>query len=221
MNKKQIIERVRDILEELRKGSELYIKKIDFNKLAWIGQSKKHNVFIFMTLGVFLIGGVFGSILKGYLDNEEPVSEILSLDAIYVVYLGAFETYEEVLAIEGKVKELGYGIDINLDEGEYVVFSHIAGMISDLEEVEQKYNEYQVDYKIERIENTEANLGWDYFFKAVHQIPYEMDANFIEEFAQDALFIWGYYVALAGDSLENLSLERQQMLREIYHWLNI
>lgn len=220
MNKAYIKKVALDIVTQLRKQGQLYLRNVDFKKLTWIVNSKKNQFFTFMTMGIILLGIIFGSIIKGFLESEEQVGLIQNLDQIYVVYLGTFETFDEVLSIQGEARKLGYEIDINLEEDQYTVYSHIVGTVNQLEEVKLIYNEHQVEHIIHQLENEEDDLGWSYFFKAVHQIPYEMDPDFIEEFAQDELFIWGYYVALATDSLESLSEERQQMLREIYQWLN-
>ena len=196
-------------------------KKPNFKKLT----PKNLKFLSFVTIGCFVMGMVFAQILNVFLETEQPVTlpvaaTNVNTDQIYVVYLGTHEAFSQVLGIEGRIRNLGYGVGFHLVDNEYVVFSHMTGSRIYLEELEEILTENEIEYQIKPIQLVEDDLGWHYFFKAVHQLSYEMESEFIEEFDQDEMSILGYFIMLANPSLDVLASERQQMLREIYQWLN-
>jgi len=200
---------------EIKKLRELLLNLEKLNL-----QAKTIKMLGYVTIGCVLLGVTFARILTASINTEELVVMSTDFNQIYIVDLGIYETYEEILRVEGKIKNLGYGVGINLKDDNFLVFSHIVDGRIQLEAVEETLLEYEIPYEIQQLTLPSDELKWDYFFKLVHQIPYEMEAEFIEEFGQDEMFILGYYVALSDDTLDVLSIERQQMLREIYQWLN-
>jgi len=219
-----LIEKFAIFIVMLKKVEWKKYRLISFQKLKLKLSPQKIKFLGFMTVCCLLMGFIFGQILEIFLATDQPVSATMEIDfdanRIYVIYLGNHDDFERVLEIEGRIRNLGYGVGIHLYEEAYVVFSHIAKSENQLASVRDSLNEKDINYEIKAIERNSDELKWHYFFKAVHQIPYEMNTEFIEVFEQDEMFIWGYYVMLANPSLDSLALERQQMLREIYQWLN-
>lgn len=156
---------------------------------------------------------------------EQPAQEEISVEivddeqAIYIVQLGVFQTYDNLLTLVGNLQQLGYNYGVTKTEGQYSVFSHISGTKQVLETVEQALKSQDLTYFIKRLEIPTGDLRWEYFLQAVKQIPFEMTSEFIQTFTEDEMHIFGYYMTLSNASFEALANERQKMLLEIYQWL--
>lgn len=207
--------------------------------------SKMLRMFAILTVAITLLGLGFGKLLSSFLipveekptpvvtipeevktsdeTPEEPVSttEIANDEnSIYIMQLGAFETYDNLLALAGDLQKLGYNYGVIKVDGKYSVFSHISGTKEPLATVEEALKSQNLTYFVKRLEISNEDLRWQYFLKAVKQIPFEMTSDFIQTFTDDEMHIFGYYMTLSTASFEALSNERQKMLLEIYQWLN-
>lgn len=139
--------------------------------------------------------------------------------AIYIVQLGVFQTYDNLLTLVGDLQQLGYNYGVTKTDGQYSVFSHISGTKEVLKTVEQALTSQNLTYFVKRLEIPTGDLRWEYFLQAVKQIPFEMTSEFIQTFTEDEMHIFGYYMTLSNASFEALANERQKMLLEIYQWL--
>lgn len=207
------------------------------------------KIFGALTVVFTLVGVVFGRILDGFVNQsqgnyqlvEEPVGSIeadgvvdtseIAVDnnqvfeespdhIFYVMQLGAFETLDNALALGGTLDDKNITWGVNRQDGKHYVFSYIVGQREQLQEVEQTLAQSHIKPFIRSEEIIDDDLGWQYFLKAVNQIPYEMEASFIQSFTNDEMHIFGFYMTLSSVSFDPLSTERQEMLLEIYHWLN-
>lgn len=157
--------------------------------------------------------------------TEQPVQEAPTTEAvddsraIYVMQLGVFETYDNLLSLAGDLQTLGYNYGVTRSEGKYSVFSHISGTKEVLATVEQALQSQDITYFIKRLDIPSGDLRWEYFLQAVKQTPFEMTSEFIQTFTDDEMHIFGYYMTLSNASFEALANERQKMLLEIYQWL--
>ena len=207
---------------------------------------KMLRMFIILTVVFTGIGLGFGKILGGFLipteENPTPVvtlpkettipaeaknketestQEVPNEDSsLYIMQLGAFKTYDNLLTLAGELQKLGYNYGVIKVDGKYSVFSHISGSKEVLAPVEEALNSQNLTYFIKRLEVSHDDLRWQYFLKAAKQIPFEMTSEFIQTFTDDEMHIFGYYMTLSTASFEALSNERQKMLLEIYQWLN-
>jgi len=166
-----------------------------------------------------LVGAYNKSDLQDIESGPNQVEVSSSDNMIYFMQLGVFETFDNALALGGRLEKIGYTWAVNrLDERHYVI-SHIVGDREQLESVEKEMIEHDMTPFIKAVEVTSDELGWHYFLNAVNQIPYEMESSFIQSFTNDEMHIFGFFVALSNVSFDPLSSERQEMLLEIYHWL--
>jgi len=202
-----------------------------------------------LTASVVVIGFLFGTILErvflgpistenasveatvSYPNNNQSngiVSEVENIsstdeatqeDVIYVMQIGVFETLDNALALIGTLGEKGFTRGVNHIDGRFYVFSHIVGEREQLLEVETEMRQRGIEPFVRVMPVPTEDLRWYYFLKAVRQIPYEMDSEFIQMFTTDELHIFGLYGTLASVSFEPLSSERQEILLEIYNWL--
>ena len=210
---------------------------------------KMIRAFLLLTLIFTVLGFSFGKILYGILlpnssedqptvsvetpeetkatgESDETTEEKTSIEvavndenAIYIMQLGVFETYDNLLTLAGDLQKLGYNYGVTRTDGKYSVFSHISGTKESLESVEQALKSQNLTYFIKRLEIESGDLRWDYFLQAVKQNPFEMTSEFIQTFTDDEMHIFGYYMTLSNASFETLANERQKMLLEIYQWL--
>ena len=146
--------------------------------------------------------------------TQEPTSVAVANDdqAIYIVQLGVFQTYDNLLTLVGDLQQLGYNYGVIKTEGQYSVFSHISGTKEVLKSVEQALTSQNLTYFVKRLEIPTGDLRWEYFLQAVKQIPFEMTSEFIQTFTEDEMHIFGYYMTLSNASFEALANERQKML---------
>ncbi|MGL4336852.1 MAG: sporulation protein [Turicibacter sp.] len=140
-------------------------------------------------------------------------------NTIYLMQLGVFKTYDNLLTLIGDVQTLGYQFGVVKTDGNYVAFSHVSGSKELLADVEKQLIANDLTYFIKDVVVPEGDLKWEYFLNAVKQKPYEMESEFIQSFTNDDLHIFGYYTTLSNASFEPLASERQKMLLEIYQWL--
>lgn len=157
---------------------------------------------------------------EGESEQSAASEDVAAENKIYVLQLGVYETYDNVLSIAGQVQQLGYNYGILRVDGKYSVFSHISGTRESLVPAEEAIKGKGIDCFIKEIEVSTDELKWNYFLQAVKQKPFEMTGDFIQTFTDDEMHIWGYYVTLSTASFDALSTERQKMLLEIYQWLN-
>lgn len=150
----------------------------------------------------------------------EVLEDITTQNKIYVMQLGVYETYDNVLKLAGEIQQLGYNYGISKVDGKYSVFSHISGTKESLTSVESAMKDKNIECYIKEIEVPTDDLKWSYFLQATKQKPFEIASDFIQTFTDDEMHIWGYYVSLSTSSFEAFSSERQKMLLEIYQWLN-
>ena len=150
----------------------------------------------------------------------ENLEEITDQNKIYIMQLGVYETYDNVLKLAGEIQQLGYNYGILKVDGKYSVFSHISGTKESLTSVESTMKDKNIECYIKGIEVSKDDLKWNYFLQATKQKPFEIASDFIQTFTDDEMHIWGYYVSLSTSSFEAFSSERQKMLLEIYQWLN-
>ena len=150
----------------------------------------------------------------------ENLEEITDQNKIYIMQLGVYETYDNVLKLAGEIQQLGYNYGILKVDGKYSVFSHISGTKESLTSVESTMKAKNIECYIKGIEVSKDDLKWNYFLQATKQKPFEIASDFIQTFTDDEMHIWGYYVSLSTSSFEAFSSERQKMLLEIYQWLN-
>ena len=150
----------------------------------------------------------------------ENLEEITDQNKIYIMQLGVYETYDNVLKLAGEIQQLGYNYGILKVDGKYSVFSHISGTKEGLTSVESTMKDKNIECYIKGIEVSKDDLKWNYFLQATKQKPFEIASDFIQTFTDDEMHIWGYYVSLSTSSFEAFSSERQKMLLEIYQWLN-
>lgn len=209
---------------------------------------KSIRLWILLTLIIVMVGLSFGKLLDNFLgpaegietasgvanetppanedaskEEPEPVEDskdVTTENKIYVIQLGVYETYDNVLNLAGQLQQLGYNYGILKVDGKYSVFSHISGTKESLASVEEAMKNKGIDYFIKEVEVPTDDLKWNYFLQAVKQKPFEMTGDFIQTFTDDEMHIWGYYVTLSTASFDALSTERQKMLLEIYQWLN-
>lgn len=226
------------------------MKKKKFKKFKLNINFKTIQPLILLTLIFTMLGLSFGKLLDNFLvPTEEPTAAVgapndasqatenpkedeaedgqsdasestTDENKIYVMQLGVYETYENVLNLAGELKQLGYNYGILKVDGKYSVFSHISGTKESLVTVQETLQGKQIDCFIKEIEVSTDDLKWSYFLQAVKQKPFEMAGDFIQTFTDDEMHIWGYYVTLSTASFDALSTERQKMLLEIYQWLN-
>lgn len=225
------------------------MKKRDLKKIKLNINFKTIQPLILLTLIFTMLGLCFGKLLDNFLTpadgiattvgaaNSNVVVEKTEEEAvdeneadpsiveenenmIYIMQLGVYETYDNVLTLAGELKQLGYNYGILKVDGKYSVFSHISGAKSDLTSVQETLKAKSIDCFIKEVEVETDDLKWYYFLQAVKQQPYEMSGDFIQTFTDDEMHIWGYYVTLSTSSFEATSMERQKMLLEIYQWLN-
>lgn len=204
------------------------------------------RMFLVLTVVFTVLGLFFGKMLDGFLiPNEEkpntvvtalqetqkpddspneveetPTESVNDENVIYIMQLGAFETYDNLLMLAGDLQKLGYNYGVIKAEGKYAVFSHISGTKESLVSVEEALKSQNLTRFIKRLEVPSDDLKWQYFLKAVKQVPFEMTSDFIQTFTDDEMHIFGYYMTLSTASFETLANERQKMLLEIYQWLN-
>ncbi len=206
---------------------------------------KMLRMFIILTVVMTGVGLGFGRILSGFLmpeeekpatvvtvpeetpvpdeakvESETPAQDPNEDSSLYIMQLGAFETYDNLLVLAGELQKLGYNYGVIKVDGKYSVFSHISGSKESLAPVEEALKSQNLTYFIKRLEISNDDLRWQYFLKAAKQIPFEMTSDFIQTFTDDEMHIFGYYMTLSTASFEALSNERQKMLLEIYQWLN-
>lgn len=226
------------------------MKKKKFKKFKLKINFKTIQPLILLTLIFTMLGLSFGKLLDNFLvptqgptatvggPNDQPQELEKSKDVeaeegqsdasesttaeneIYVMQLGVYETYDNVLSLAGELKQLGYNYGILKVDGEYSVFSHVSGTKESLAPVQEALKEKQIDCFIKAVEVSTDDLKWNYFLQAVKQKPFEMTGDFIQTFTDEEMHIWGYYVTLSTASFDALSTERQKMLLEIYQWLN-
>ena len=207
---------------------------------------KMVRMFLILTVVFTVLGLFFGKMLDGVLipSEEKPNTPVTAPqetqttedlpneavetsaenvndeNAIYIMQLGVFETYDNLLILAGDLQKLGYNYGVIKVEGKYVVFSHISGTKESLTSVEEALKSQNLTKFIKRLEVSSDDLKWQYFLKAVKQVPFEMTSEFIQTFTDDEMHIFGYYMTLSTASFEALANERQKMLLEIYQWLN-
>lgn len=207
---------------------------------------KMVRMFLILTVVFTVLGIFFGKMLDGFLipteekpnttvtapletqtpddasneSIETPTESVNDENAIYIMQLGAFETYDNLLILAGDLQKLGYNYGVIKTEGKYSVFSHISGTKESLASVEEALKSQNLIYFIKRLEVASDDLKWQYFLNAVKQVPFEMTSEFIQTFTDDEMHIFGYYMTLSTASFEALANERQKMLLEIYQWLN-
>ena len=226
------------------------MKKKKFKKFKLKINFKTIQPLILLTLIFTMLGLSFGKILDNFLvppqgptatvggphhqpqelekskdveaeEGQSDASESTTAEnEIYVMQLGVYETYDNVLSLAGELKQLGYNYGILKVDGKYSVFSHVSGTKESLAPVQEALKEKQIDCFIKAVEVSTDDLKWNYFLQAVKQKPFEMTGDFIQTFTDDEMHIWGYYVTLSTASFDALSTERQKMLLEIYQWLN-
>ncbi|HAX72704.1 MAG TPA: sporulation protein [Firmicutes bacterium] len=201
------------------------------------------QMLLLLTVVVTFVGLTFGKMLDGFLmpsdevaqgaDNDTTVvndetesedsAEVKTdenvADTIYVVQLGVYSTYDNVLDLASKIQTMGFNYGVSKVDGKYVVYSHVVGDRSELSSVEEALKKEDVNYFVKSVVPAKDDLKWQYYLSAVKQIPYEMTAEFIQTFSNDDFYIFGYYTTLSNSSFDPLSNERQKMLLEIYQWL--
>ena len=209
---------------------------------------KSMRLWILLTLIIVMMGLSFGKLLDNFLGSSEGVAttsgvadetqpaneeqpkdeteqsenaeDVAAENKIYVIQLGVYETYDNVLNLAGQLQQLGYNYGILKVDGKYSVFSHISGTKESLASVEEEMSNKGIDHFIKEVDVSTDDLKWNYFLQAVKQKPFEMTEDFIQTFTDDEMHIWGYYVTLSTASFDALASERQKMLLEIYQWLN-
>lgn len=207
---------------------------------------KMVRMFLILTVVFTVLGLFFGKMLDGFLIPSEekpntvvtapqetqtpddspnevvetPAENVNDENAIYIMQLAAFETYDNLLVLAGDLQKLGYNYGVIKTDGKYLVFSHISGTKESLAPVEEALKSQNLTHFIKRLEVSSDDLKWQYFLKAVKQVPFEMTSEFIQTFTDDEMHIFGYYMTLSTASFEALANERQKMLLEIYQWLN-
>lgn len=215
-------------------------------KISW----ETFRVFATLTIVFTLMGFLFGRVLEtvfldnstttnqpveevaAYLEdgneaenseetpNETPAAEVTPENTFFVLQVGAFETFDNAAAMGGRLDDLDITWGINRIDGRHYVFSHIVSDREQLTDAVEKLEQNGISPFARSVEADTNDLRWYYFLKAVQQIPYEMDSEFIQIFTSDELHIFGLYSTLASVSFEPLSSERQEILLDIYNWLN-
>ncbi len=206
--------------------------------------SPQNKLFMVITIAVLFVGISFGKIVNQAIpsENQKPtfeptvsadqgddseeskdkddVTQDPAADSIYLIQLGAFKTYDNVLSLVNELQRLGFNHGFVKDDEQFVVFSHIVGDPKQLEDVETILKKEKLPYFIKEVKVDTDDLKWNYFLQAVKQDPYEMLAEFIQEFTNDDLYIFGFFTTLSTASFDPLADERQEMLLRIYQWLN-
>ena len=59
--------------------------------------------------------------------QQRSLEDITTQNKIYIIQLGVFQTYDNLLKLAGKIQQLGYNYGILKLDGQYSVFSHISG----------------------------------------------------------------------------------------------
>ena len=151
--------------------------------------------------------------------NNQTAATDVDEDVIFVMQIGVFETLDNALALVGSLDEKGFTRGVNMIDGRFYVFSHIVGDRTQLEGVEEEMRQRGINPFVRALPVDTSDLRWYYFLKAVRQIPFEMESEFIQQFTTEELHIFGFYGALASVSFEPLCSERQELLLDIYNWL--
>lgn len=176
---------------------------------------KMLRMFIILTVVMTGVGLGFGRILSGFLmpeeekpatvvtvpeetpvpdeakvESETPAQDPNEDSSLYIMQLGAFETYDNLLVLAGELQKLGYNYGVIKVDGKYSVFSHISGSKESLAPVEEALKSQNLTYFIKRLEISNDDLRWQYFLKAAKQIPFEMTSDFIQTFTDDEMHIF-------------------------------
>ena len=206
----------------------------------WVKKKKKLSrqtiVFGMVTVGVLLLGISFGQVINQTLvptassQDDKPPTEVLpdnvqtavtqEAEMIYLLQLGVFESYDNLLALVNDIQRLGLNYGVVKEADKYVVYSHIVKDKKELADVEALLKENKLSYfiKTETMETKEAAKY--YFLQAVLQRPFEMSDEFVQSFSTDEMHIFGYYTTLSTTHFEPLTSGRQRMLLDIYQWLH-
>ena len=206
----------------------------------WVKKKKKLSrqtiIFGLVTVGVLLLGISFGEVINQTLvptasSHDDPTTEEKTpsdvqtavteeIENIYLLQLGVFESYDNLLALVNDMQRLGLNYGVVKEADQYVVYSHIVKDKKELAEVEALLKENKLSYfiKTEPIETKKAANY--YFLQAVLQRPFEMSDEFVQSFSTDEMHIFGYYTTLSTTDFEPLTSGRQRMLLDIYQWLH-
>lgn len=190
------------------------------------------KVFVVLTLIFTIIGVIFGRLVMGSVSEQPGIYDVTLKDSgidnldevnqehlIYMMQHGVFAAFDNALSLGARLEREGYVWSFKREDELFVVFTYLVGEKEQLNDVAVDLDAKGISFFVRTIEVVADDLGWLYFLKAVKQIPFEIEADFIQAFSSDEMHIWGYYVTLSSAFFEPLSAERQKMLLEIYEWL--
>ena len=224
-----------------KRGAGDRMKKINKEMLV-----RTLKIFGSLTVIITLVGYFFGNILGAFLEpaagppmqtiaapNEDgadladsdedtatAVAEVVDPTNFFVVQLGIFSSLDNAAGLVGSLSALGLPTDLIRVDGNFMLYSHIVGSRSQLEEVEAILNVNNIDFFVREGRQSGEELAWEYFLLAANEIPFNMTVEFINSFANDEMHIFGFFSSLSNTSFEPLAEERQNMLMTIYNWLN-
>lgn len=161
-----------------------------------------------------------GEVVADEQGDSVIAEEVLDLETFYVIQLGVFSSLDNAAGLLGTVTGLALPADVIRLDGNFLLYSHVVGSRSQLMAVEQLLEQNNVDFFTRQDRAASDELAWQYFLMAANEQPFQIDGDFINEFDNDELHIFGMFNALSSSSFEPLAEERQNMLMAIFNWLH-
>lgn len=193
-------------------------------KVAWRFLDKHR--YLLLTTGIVLMLGLIFSRTFG-MEEEQQQQPVIgnvqrSEGKLYLVSLGTWESFEEVLAVEGALRVLELPVGMTPEGEGYHLFTSIVSDPAEASGILSQLEGQNIQSTLQTVEpDFDASPAWSYFYDAVNQRRFAIDEASMDLFSQDEMEIWGFLGQLSGGGRELASAGRQQMLLEIFEWLTL